>query len=223
MKIRLLFALAGLAISFVLPSFAQSGEIITFDAPGASATAGLGTFPLDINDLGQAIGWFVGAQNVFHGFVRYADGRFETIDAPGAGTLAGSFHGTIPYSINIHGMIAGQYEDANNVYHGFLREPDGHFVIIDAPAAGTAPGEGTFAVSINAVGETAGNFTPTNDSLFPVGHGFLRSPSGAFTFFDAAPNAVGTTVSTSCGLNALGVTIGTYSDATFKGNGYVRP
>ena len=41
------------------------------------------------------------------------------------------------YAINDAGVIAGAFQDANSVYHGFLRYPDGVFVTIDAPGAGT--------------------------------------------------------------------------------------
>jgi hypothetical protein len=222
MRIHLVIAVVGLAMSNALPTLAETGQSITFDAPGASATSGLGTFPLDINDLGQAMGYVVGDQHVFHGFVRSADGRFETIDAPGAGTLAGSFQGTIPDSINIQGMIVGQYKDANNIYHGFLREPDGHFVIIDVPGASTTLDGGTFAVNINVEGEIAGYFFAMSSSPLPILHCFLRSPSGAFTIFDGAPNAVSSSVATSSGLNALGMVIGTYGTGDFNSHGFVR-
>ncbi|MGA9688201.1 MAG: hypothetical protein WBQ81_15700, partial [Candidatus Sulfotelmatobacter sp.] len=44
---------------------------------------------------------------------------FTTFEAPGAGT--GAAQGTVPFSINTAGAIAGMYYDANNAYHGFVR------------------------------------------------------------------------------------------------------
>jgi hypothetical protein len=44
-------------------------------------------------------------------------------DAPGASSAAGSGNGTFPRSINAGGAIIGNYTDANNVNHGFLRSP----------------------------------------------------------------------------------------------------
>src|SRR5690242_2599165 len=58
-----------------------------------------------------------------------------TFDAPGAGTAPGQ--GTVAFSLNPAGAIAGFFRDANNARHGFLRAPDGTFTIIDDPAAGT--------------------------------------------------------------------------------------
>jgi hypothetical protein len=129
MKIRLLGALVGLAITFALPAlaaekntdrpdFSEPGPIITFDAPGAGTGnpvngALQGTFPININGFGVAIGYFVDANIVPHGFVRYPFGQVTTIDAPGAGMVPGADQGTVPESINIEGTIAGQYQDTN--------------------------------------------------------------------------------------------------------------
>ena len=71
-----------------------------------------------INDLGQVIGYSIDEKGFFHGFVRYPEGRVKTIDAPGAGTG----QGTVALAINTEGTIVGQYEDANSVFHAFVRE-----------------------------------------------------------------------------------------------------
>jgi hypothetical protein len=215
-----------LTISLILgglvSEFSEAGPITSFDAPGAGTGAGQGTFAVNINAFGNAIGWFVDANTVYHGFVRYPNGRVATIDAPGAGAIPGSGQGTAAYSINIEGTIAGLYQDTNNVIHGFLRDPDGHIITLDAPGAGTGMGQGTFAVDINLEGTIAG-YTQDNNKVY---HGFLRSRWGAFTSFDA-PNAgtaqfEGTVVTLESGLNPLGVTIGWYYDANGAAHGYVR-
>src|SRR5450631_3754308 len=66
--------------------------------------------------------------------------RIITFDAPGAGATPGSFQGTGCYSdcsvlINNFGAITGTYFDANNVFHGFIRSPEGKFTTFDAPEA----------------------------------------------------------------------------------------
>jgi hypothetical protein len=53
--------------------------------------------------------------------VRSPSGAITTFDAPGAGTGAGQ--GTLPETPNLFGVITGQYIDASNVHHGFLRKP----------------------------------------------------------------------------------------------------
>jgi hypothetical protein len=202
--------------------FSEPGSIITFDVPGAGTGAQQGTFAVDINAFGVAIGYFIDANTVFHGFVRYPNGRVVIIDAPGAGMVPGANQGTVAYSINIEGTITGEYQDTNNVYHSFLRDPDGRIITFDAPRTGTGPNQGTFAVDINLEGTIAG-YTRDNNNVF---HGFLRSRWGTFTSFDA-PNAgtgpfEGTVVTLESGLNSQGETIGWYFDANNAAHGYVR-
>ena len=58
---------------------------------------------------------------MYHGFLRAHTGKITTFDAPGAGT--NSPQGTVSYSINSAGVIAGFYQDGNGVSHGLLRTP----------------------------------------------------------------------------------------------------
>ena len=90
-------------------------------------------------------------------------------------------------AINASGVVAGYDTDANSVNHGFVRRKDGVIAAFDAPGASNAPGEGTFANSINASG-AAGSYSDA--SGFP--HGFVRRPSGAFTSIDAPGESYGT-------------------------------
>jgi len=48
------------------------------------------------------------AKSFDHGFLRTPDGKFITIDVPGAGG-----YGTIPVAINLEGTVVGYYTDAN--------------------------------------------------------------------------------------------------------------
>jgi hypothetical protein len=98
---------AVITLSISASGFAASGQSITFDAPNAGTAPNLGTFPGDINDLGQVIGYSIDEGGFFHGFVRYPEGRVKTIDAPGAGTVPGSGQGTIALAINDEGTIVG--------------------------------------------------------------------------------------------------------------------
>jgi len=100
-----------------------------------------------------------------------------TFNAPGAGT--GSGQGTFPLAINPAGTITGFYADASNVYHGFLRAPDGTITAFEAPGAGTF--QGTLAYSINPGGAITGLYVDASN----VDHGFLRARDGTFTTFDA--------------------------------------
>jgi len=66
----------------------------------------------------------------------------------------------------------GQYYDANNVMHGFVRATDGKITTFTAPGAGTGAGQGTQAMTNNREGATSGFYIDANN----VYHGFLRMP-----------------------------------------------
>ena len=51
-------------------------------------------------------------------------------------------------------MIEGQYTDASNVAHGFVRDANGAITTFDAPGAGTGPFQGTFPLTINPQGRS---------------------------------------------------------------------
>ena len=77
-------------------------------------------------------------------------------------------------------MIAGQYIDANNVSHGFLRTADGNFTTFDAPGAGTGAKQGTFLnffSCLTDLGASTGYYVDANN----VYHGFVLNPDGSIT------------------------------------------
>jgi hypothetical protein len=249
---------------------ASAGPIITFDAPGAGTGSGQGTgcfaftdCSVLLNNFGAVTGYYLDANNVFHGFVRSPEGKFTTFDAPGADTTAGDFNGTLPNAINDAGAITGVYYDVNSVGHGFVRSPEGAFATFDAPGAnglsnpialnleGAVVGyyfnqndtfaaflrrpDGTFvtwggpdasssgAFNINIFGTVAGHYQDNSSVI----HGFLRSPQGKLTTFEAPGAGTGSgqgtgSPGTSVGLNALGTTAGYYVDANYVVHGYLR-
>jgi hypothetical protein len=97
----------------------------------------------------------------------------------------------------------------------------------DAPGAGTAAGQGTFANGMNTSGTVVGFIRDANFAR----HAFLRAPDGTFTMFDD-PNAG--TCTMSCGtigpgqgtrayaINPSGEITGFYSDNSARCHGYVR-
>jgi hypothetical protein len=80
------------------------------------------------------IGFYTDANVVPHGFLRTRDGWIISFDAPNAGQGVQLDQGTVPYSINDSGAIAGQLQDSYNVFHAFIRYPDGTFDEFDAPS-----------------------------------------------------------------------------------------
>jgi len=210
-----LFVAVLCTLGFALPALAQEHCVISFDVP---ASNGFGTLPVGINVEGAIAGsYFSDAGYVSHGFVRTPDGHFTTFDAPGAGTAANNSSGTFSMGINLLGTVAGYYNDANLVSHGFLRSADGKFTIFDAPGADINPADqaGTLVSGINGVGAVSGYYA---DSQFVV-HGFLRTPDGKFTSFDPP----GSTLTVPVGpLNLEGAIVGYYLDSSSLFHGFVR-
>ncbi|MGD0012737.1 MAG: hypothetical protein ABSE93_29870 [Terriglobia bacterium] len=164
------FTADGVAHGFVR---SPDGKITEFDVPnaGTDGSQGQGTYSVSINTEGAVTGQSVSSDNVTHGFVRAPDGRITEFDVPGAGTDGSQYQGTFAEAINDAGAVTGQYIDANDVQHGFVRIPDGRITKFDAPDAGTATSsyEGTVPLAINAAGEITGAYFDSNYVL----HGFL--------------------------------------------------
>ena len=151
-----------------------NGSIVAFEAPGAGSGPGQGTgCPgcfAGLNLFGVTAATFTDSNNTNHGYIRNPDGKIVTFDAPGAGT--GNFIGTgcgsdCPTGLNDFGFVTGPYIDANFVFHGFVRNPEGKIVTIDP--AGTA---GTEPNAINDAGVITGFYIDANT----VFHGFVRLP-----------------------------------------------
>jgi hypothetical protein len=144
--------------------------------------------------------------------------RVVSFDAPGADTTPGDYNGTYPSGINALGVIAGSYQSADTVYHGFLRSPGGEFITFQAPGADTTAGSynGTNPSSINDLGVITGSYWDANG----FSHGFLRSPDGKFTTFDV-PGAGGYGT-TPRAINFEGAVIGGYTDPTFAFHAFLR-
>src|SRR5215472_15559666 len=168
---------------------------------------------------------FAGTTDSVLNFSKYALGIPQppiiTFDAPGAGTGPGQ--GTQGLAINPGGVIAGDYVDASNVFHGILRGFDtGTITPFDAPGAGTEPYQGTVASSINSAGVIAGLYVDQG----VVFHGFVRASDGTFTTFDVLGAGTGpgqgTIVTAVDGLNEAGATVGYYFDSNNVAHGFVR-
>jgi hypothetical protein len=202
---------------------APDGTITTFDAPGAGTGANQGTKDACVSNIdsgGAITGSYIDGRNVRHDYVRAPDGTITTFDAPGASTGADQdTQSDYNLSINSAGAIAGMYADASNVYHGFLRAPDGTITTFDAPGAGTGAGQGTMPQNINAAGTIAGWYTDKNN----MHHGFLRTPDGTITTLDAPHAGKGADQGTTAlGINPAGSIAGWYSDKSKVSHGFLR-
>src|SRR5205814_1540859 len=155
--------------------------ITTFDAPVAGTGPGQGTHRDTINPSEVITALYRDASDVYHGFLRPPDGTITTFDAPNAGTGPGQ--GTFVFAVdclNPAGAITSASLDANNVYHGVLRAPDGSMTTFDAPGAGTGLFQGTLTFGINPAGTIEGDYVDPSD----VTHVFVRTSDGTITKFD---------------------------------------
>jgi len=162
MKTRLLATAFALSLALLFsPSLLQAQTIsfkpvTKFSYPGANSTGAYG-----INDAGDVVGAYVlpGADYA-NGFVRHADGTFESIVYPGS-----TVYQTFATAINNQGVIAGWFntDDGSVVTHGFFLS-NGVYTSFDYPTAAI-----TNIYGINDAGDFVGNYT------MPVGapyHGF---------------------------------------------------
>ena len=160
---------------------APDGSFTGFNARGAGANPGEGTWPAGISGINQAeviAGSYQDGYGVYHGLVRTTNGFLLPIVVLAAGT--GSGQGTFTSSINPDGAITGFYVDADGVNHGFVRTPYGRITKFNFDDAGQASGQGTFGASINPFGEIAGEYIDADG----VNHGLLRAPDGKLQRFD---------------------------------------
>ena len=205
----------------------SNGSFVSFDGPGgcdSGTSAGcFGTAAFNINIFGTVAAAFADNSGNFVnvGLIRSPTGKLTTYQVPVAGT--GPSQGTgcpgCALGLNASGAIAGIYTDMNNVFHGFLRSPEGEFTLFDAPNAGTGEFQGTGCssdceVSLNDFGEITGNYIDANSNF----HGFFRSPNGKFQSIDP-PKTIGTFPAA---LNELGIVAGYYLDTNNVLHGFLR-
>jgi len=214
-------------VLFALTRLLAADPIITFDGPGAGTVFSpacapfCGTFAYAVNDPGVIVGFYTDTNIVPHGFLRTPDGNITSFDAPGAGLGFGLNEGTVAYSINNQGTIAGQFQDPKLVFHGFVRYPDGTITTFDAPGAGAGAFQGTLGEGINPAGAIDGFYYDASN----VVHGFLRAPDGTFTTFDAPGAGTGAfqgTFPLEKSINPGGEIDGYYIDQNYVLHGFVR-
>ena len=146
------------------------------------------------------------------------EGHIIIFDAPGADLTPGDNNGTYPGGINAWGVIAGAYQSADTVFHGFMRAPGGKFTEFQAPGADTTGGSynGTSANAINDLDVVTGTYWDANG----FGHGFVRSPDGKFASFD--PPGVGGYGTTPLAINLEGAIVGYYTDSNYSFRAFLR-
>jgi hypothetical protein len=203
------------------------GKFTIFDVPDATSIN-----PISINLEGAVVGVYTDLNLSFRAFLRTPDGKITTWIGPEACTTDGSqgCFGSGASAVNAFGIIAGGYEDnsGNFVHHSFLRTHDGKLKTIDVPGAGSGSYQGTGCpgcyLGLNQFGAIAGIYSDANS----VNHGFLRTPSGTITTFDAPGAGTASGQGTGCfsdcftSINDWGAITGAYTDNNWFVHGYLR-
>ena len=197
----------------------HEGIFTIVDGPGANSITG--TVATAINPSGTITGYYVvdrpgccPHEATTFGFVRTPDGAFTTFAVPGADGAGG---GTVPLSINSSGAITGYCFPEFNASHSFGRNANGAIATFDPP--NTHEGIGSAAQSINDEGAITGFYAGDTSQVSFI-HGYLRSPDGTFTTFDA-PGTPTETVP--CCINLSGTIAGTYLVPDANGNTGAHP
>jgi hypothetical protein len=180
------------------------------DAPGAGATSPQGTFGIAISSEGAVAGYFIDANNVFHGFIGASGGTIATVDAPDASQTSNK--GTEVTGVNASGEATGFYFDSGNILHSYVRSSSGTLTEFDPPNS-----TGSDAFCINDAGVIAGGVLDANGS-----HGFVRAADGTFASFDPTGNAAQVISVFPNAINGNGVTAGDYFDTNTVSHGFVR-
>lgn len=183
---------------FLSAPLGWAGMSNLIDVPGAAYT-----FPHDINNKGEVVGYFIYADGEKHGFL-FSKGNFTTIDFPNA-------LWTEAWGINDDGEIVGAYQDSTTgIVRGFLRSK-GTFVMIDYPGARL-----TKAIGINNHSQVIGFYDEVNSFLLSQG-----------TFSKVA--VPGTDLTLAQGINDLGEIVGLQQSGNrthlflFSQNTFQRP
>lgn len=172
--------------SFVL----EGNTYSTLVYPNALYTLGLG-----INKTRKIVGWYVGADNNAHAFLRKGK-VYTNIDYPG-------FENTIAANINDAGEITGIcYQNTTGTIHGFVLKK-GLYSTLDPPGSIY-----TEATGINSSGTVVGSYLDQNQ----LSHGFIFQ-NGQFTTVDY-PGSDNTQLT---GINDQGQMVGGYGDDVIIG------
>lgn len=188
-----LFVLAAILAGFDPQANAQT--YTSFDALSN------GTFPTEMDSSGRIVGTARDTNQMLPTvvFIRNSDGSITFPNAPASDWVG--FSGS--------NSIAGRYQDAAAVEHGFVGPIAGPFSSFDVSGA-----TGTYAWKANSAGQIVGFWTDSASKL----HGFLRSATGSITKFDV-PGAATTQPEA---INTSGQIAGLYTDSSGVLHGFIR-
>lgn len=161
----------------------------TFRAQGytwtpVSVPGSVWTEPEVINDLGVVTGWYLGSDDLLHGFVEQG-GNYTTVDYPGAPV-------SLVVGVTLFGEIVGGYGDGQR--GGFI-DQGGNFTSIQDPYASSTPTSGNYGtgmVGVTPLGKLVGFYYDASATE----HGFTYQ-DGKYTTFDCPGAGTGANEGTS--------------------------
>lgn len=198
MTIRALALLSALAIA---PAHAT---LHGFDIPGGGHEDGHGTYVNSIDFSGDVTGNVMDDSGKSLGFFRHADGTVEVYSA----VSDAETHG-IDMSDT---MQTGYYVGTDGHNHGYMRGFGGTITVFDPRHS-----SGTQAISINAHGDIAGQYTDTKQGGLMLG--FLRTAKGGFKTFNPGTGNTATFVT---GINKDKSVVGFWFDGSSAMHGFLR-
>ena len=149
------------------------------------------TYAVSLNRKGEIVGTYLDGEGLAHGFLRHADGTFETIDHPDGET-------TFLHRINDRGQIVGVYhETVASPRQGFIRD-GGSYISVTVSGA-----EATDANSINERGQVIGWYQMKGDPT-SYAHGMIWE-NGSVTTIDIPESSTAP-----IDINEAGVVVGFY-------------
>jgi len=170
---------------------------------------GVGTQAYALNDRDVVVGAYLHDPDPLgilttSAFAWNARTGYRVFDAPGAtGRL------TVAWGVNRAGAVVGVYADADSIYHGFVRTPDGRFRTVDVPGSPY-----TQLMGINARGDVVGFYQDPTDFIL---RGFVLH-GGRFERVGPADAANG---SYPYRITDDGRVVGYYMDANWRSIGFV--
>jgi hypothetical protein len=193
------------ALLIALCSAAQADndyQVRAVDFPGAT-----NTFIFALNDAGHFVGAEIDSTGANHAI--FDDGRqLQLLELSGA---ASANLGSLAFSINNLGDIAGAFTDTGGVQHGYLRHANGTLTQIDFPGA-----SGTQAFGVNDRETVIGIYTDAQNNA----HAFLLR-AGQYRNVDLPGGS--STTTTPLSINDLGEIVGEYVTTPLtNGFGYLQ-
>jgi hypothetical protein len=147
---------------------APDGTISILDAANTTPPCNCGTQPTGMNTSGQIVG-FTYSAGVTQDFVRSVDGTYTLFAPPNAVTSGNESGSNNAVAINDNGAIVGNYPDSTGHLHGYVRNSDGTFTILDDPEATGIGSFGTATTDIGPTGAVIGYYGDSNRAY----HGYV--------------------------------------------------